>query len=610
MNLTKFQFSPGLPGYGTKGNNGSDGSIGLSMYFTNLNGDNDYISIRNKIINNQNLWSSNVLPNNRSYQTGDTFVDQQGKVWSIDFSKTYKFIYTGFYLSAAELFSLYDVKNDVGVSRYSNLYMGTTDVIDSVFSTTVNSYTQYPSTIYGIKPVNFGRIEYSDIKPPESQNYNPFTLFTSGINDKSSIALVRDNVNNQFHLGNLDPCTLTRDIDLIFDFNQIIVSRDVSNSFNQYSADGIILTNHEITANNLVNPVFNTSPTSWKATSSSSDVSIYWDLNDIVGTYDLSKVTADLYICSDISVNKYQQPRTFYVGLDSSTLIFRQIDPSGFCWITGLASERTYHTFIKVYQNGWERETKRLKIIPGQVSQLDISINAYPTSLDPTDISAGQNGIGFNLDLSTNYTWTISGANSWLHIVPTSGAKHTRANWNDPTNIYHDVSIVADSFSSSDITRVQNITVTTDGGNTKTFTMTQYGPQSPRANINVTTHWNSARNIGAINGYAGYVVLLGESSPGSGDYDHGSAQYWSISGSLSTADQNHIFSAIAGLNYKLECNFDSTHVTNYWIKNVINGTTVTTTQQYTGSTTGTASRSNAFVNNIGSGAAVSITFQY
>jgi len=33
----KFKYAPGKPGYGTKGDKGSDGQQGLAMYFTDIN---------------------------------------------------------------------------------------------------------------------------------------------------------------------------------------------------------------------------------------------------------------------------------------------------------------------------------------------------------------------------------------------------------------------------------------------------------------------------------------------------------------------------------------------------------------------------------------------
>ena len=41
----KFEYAPGLPGYGTQGADGSDGLLGVSFYFSEYAGDTDIITI-------------------------------------------------------------------------------------------------------------------------------------------------------------------------------------------------------------------------------------------------------------------------------------------------------------------------------------------------------------------------------------------------------------------------------------------------------------------------------------------------------------------------------------------------------------------------------------
>jgi len=424
---SKFQYAPGMPGYGTKGNNGTDGSTGLSMYFTNLNGDEDGTTITSRITGNIILWTSATsLPENRHYQTGDTFVDKQGKVWKIDLNLTSKYAYTGYYLNAAELFDLYDVPNDIDIIRYSNQYINTYLIIDSIFSKTVTEYTEYPADVYGIKPVNYGRIEFSNIES-ENRGYHPFTLFTSGIDNNNSIALVRDINTKNFRLGNLDASGKTRDTNLILDFYELTVTKDASNYFNTVTTEGTILTNYEMKINNLLDPVFNNNPSTFRFDATGGavpEVSIYWDLYDIAGTYDTATIKGDLYLYQNETI---KNTTTGFIVANPSSLILRNIDASGVVLITGLTLGKSYHTYIEVIKDGWKRETNRLLIYPGVIPQLDVSVKGI---INPsTTIECSSTGTGtakFNFDVSTNYsTFELSKEDagygiSWATIVPSN----------------------------------------------------------------------------------------------------------------------------------------------------------------------------------------------
>lgn len=607
--MSKFNFAPGIPGYGTVGKAGIDGSVGLGMYFTNLNGVDDHITIKNKILSNTILWSTTSLPNNRKYQTGDAFVDKQGRVYQIMLDTSYpdRFIYTGSYLNTSNLFVFLDgLSNDVGALRYYNQYIGNTYAIDSVFTNNAIDYTANPATIYGIKPVNFEKIEYSDIAP-QSKGYNPFTVFTSGTNANNSIALVRDTVNNIFRLGNLDADGSIRNVDLTFDVNDLIVNRDKTNPFATNTAQGNILSNRELKINNLVDPVFNANASSftWLVGTSITDASIYWNLQDITGTGNMASIVADLYLHQDftISNNTYNFSATL---IDLSTMVFHGIDVSGMVKISGLTSGKTYSSYVRVYQNGWQRDTNRIKIYPGLAVLLDVSTGMFVgagsglggvvgSNFDATNASIGETGGILNLDISSNVTCNITTdyPYSWVHISKPNSINTLTKLWD---TLPHDSSISLDAFSTQNATRIVNVTVT-GGTASRSIQITQNGPQSPTEVVSLTTAWSGASSPPVI-GYNNFVYLYTETSPGNNDF----TQYvdsWAPTGSPTTGGgTSPKLWQLQYANYKF-------YVGNIVV--VIGGVAAIRTQTWSnGGTTGVYS--NAFTVSQGNGHTETVTF--
>ena len=74
----KFVYAPGLPGYGTRGVDGSTGLLGIATYFSAYDGNSDTVTIKSKIIANKELFSTDtLLPGypDRVYQDGDIFIE-------------------------------------------------------------------------------------------------------------------------------------------------------------------------------------------------------------------------------------------------------------------------------------------------------------------------------------------------------------------------------------------------------------------------------------------------------------------------------------------------------------------------------------------------------
>lgn len=232
--MSKFQYAPGLPGYGTQGADGSDGSQGLSIYFSTLDGGSQSSAIRSAIgANNQLDGSGNPLPGNRIYQTGDIFIDTNGLAYEIDLSLFNNYNATPIArLNTSTIFiEGEDTSTSVVYQRYYNAYL-TTDkfVVDNVFSSSgLSGYFQNPDQangIYGTAAKNYATINYVDLS---IGNYNPFAVWNNSadtLKPEEAIALVKEYQTNTWRLGNLDNFGNVRDTSLSLDFSNFIIENN------------------------------------------------------------------------------------------------------------------------------------------------------------------------------------------------------------------------------------------------------------------------------------------------------------------------------------------------------------------------------------------------
>ena len=222
----KFVYGPGLPGYGTKGVDGSTGLLGLATYFSAYDGNSDSVTIKSKIIANKELFSNeNLLPGYpaRTYQSGDIFIDKNARVFQIDFGTANLYVDTGIFLNTSGFFTELGAQiNPPQFTRYSNSYSTEKFLIDVVYSNNAGNYTSYPTSIYDNAPNYFAQVKYvgTDLVP----NFNgwyPFQVWTTGIPGyDDAIALVREENNNTWHFGNADG-GVTKDVSLYLDFGDI-----------------------------------------------------------------------------------------------------------------------------------------------------------------------------------------------------------------------------------------------------------------------------------------------------------------------------------------------------------------------------------------------------
>lgn len=224
----KFVYGPGLPGYGTKGVDGSTGLLGLATYFSAYDGNADSVTIKSKIIANKELFSTDdLLPGypERVYQTGDIFIDKNARVFQIDFNESNLYLDTGIFLNTSGFFTeLGTQTNYPQFTRYSNSYITEKFLIDVVYSDNVGNYTSYPTSIYDNTPNYFAQVKYVDQALVTNFNgWYPFQVWTTGIvGDEDSIALAREENSNAWHLGNKDGGVL-RDVSLYLDFADISI---------------------------------------------------------------------------------------------------------------------------------------------------------------------------------------------------------------------------------------------------------------------------------------------------------------------------------------------------------------------------------------------------
>ena len=395
----KFKYAPGRPGFGTKGNDGSVGSQGLAMYFTDFDPVSDTTLINSRIANDFALWSANPpvsLPGGRVYVTGDLFFDSEGKAYEINAeTDTYEYKFAS--LNMGGFFVPLGISSDQNYARYFNSNTSPKYIIDNVYTMSGGiNYSQVPSNIYGIEPKNFARIEYSNI---QFGNYIPFTVYTSGqtaiSDDEKALAIVNDPSNNAFRIGNLDNGGGLRNVNLIFDVSSLVQTKNGNNTVTPSSPTGTVLTNYEIAANCLFDDNFNPNPSSFAGVyGSAGDGSIRWNLRDFTDDPD---VTGTLYVYTN--ANPYNGQ---LIRFDSSLmrpLIFNNIDASGSIRLAGLTIPNVYSYYISINKNGWTRNSD-IQSITG--ASLTVSPTTYASSSTGYEAS-----VGFDVDSNVIWSYTI-----------------------------------------------------------------------------------------------------------------------------------------------------------------------------------------------------------
>lgn len=257
--MSKFQYAPGLPGYGTQGADGSDGSQGLSMYFSDLDGQSQGTEIRNRINGNEILsGAGGSLPGNRIYQTGDIFVDTNGLAYEIDLSLFNNYNPTP--LSRLNTSTIFieglDTSTDVQYKRYYNSYLTDKFIVDNVYSSSgIGNYAQSPPStdgIYGTGAINYGSISYVDLSIGDYLPYKVWNNTGDTGAPEEAIALVKEWQANHWRWGNLNNVGVQRDTSLSLDFSVVNTNGNLSVEGNYLNFNNSSGANYIESTTNLV----------------------------------------------------------------------------------------------------------------------------------------------------------------------------------------------------------------------------------------------------------------------------------------------------------------------------------------------------------------------
>jgi len=427
----KFKYAAGLPGYGINGKDGSIGFSGFSVYLTDYDGTQQIPSIESRIKLNETLIISESgvkIPGYpiRQYQNNDIFIDINGKIFTMrnigQIGSQYQD--SGLSFGTSNFLDKTLPSNVAGFSRYSNVKEDLVDhgrkLIDTVFGDNTGYYNLPAGPVYGIYPINYGKIFYSDVKP-DGTNYNPYYLFNNDESDpKCALAMVRDVTNplnkGQFRIGNIDGAGKIRDTDLNFDIRNLSQSRRSPGNNDVKSS---ILCEWDIDASCLFNNrKFDIIPTALNFSQDGSTVNITWNSLQIldISTYS-SNINANLVIYP-VSIGSVVNPLVYDKESGSlqdtssknkyKTNTLERINASGTINITGLDENLEYASYIEYEVNGWVRRTNKRT-----------SVNAYPQfniiKFDPVEylhIDKNENIISVNI--SSNVSWSIISKPSWI----------------------------------------------------------------------------------------------------------------------------------------------------------------------------------------------------
>jgi hypothetical protein len=410
----KLKYAPGKPGFGSKGDRGEDGHQGLSMYFTDFEGITPIGDSRilARIQDTHDLWiNGNVaLPDNRVYITGDIFIDNEGKVYEIN-AETLSYEYKFANLNLGGFFTPLGANSSEGYQRYFNSNFGQKYIIDNVHTSSgAIDYSNAPADIYGIDPINFARIEFTDIK--QTGALNAFTVYTIGsIEDNNALALVYHEATNSFRMGNLANDGSIRNTNLIFDVSTLRVTKQNGvNTFTPDTPTGTVLTNYEIAANSLFDPVFNPNPASFTSVTAVNDCSISWNLMDFTGD---TTVKADLYFYEKIMQFDGSTFRS-----DASILrplVFSNLPQTGSVKINKLRSTQTYpyEYYMKLTSNGWCRTSDYGYVFAGL-----LTVTPYTMYLDSSGAwIAGSIAFDVNSTVGWNTPTFATNPSTFLNIT-------------------------------------------------------------------------------------------------------------------------------------------------------------------------------------------------
>ena len=350
----KFQYSPGLIGYGPKGTDGSDGLQGMSLYFTDYDVVFNRSSIEHAIEHDYALLSTSVpetvLPGGRTYVTGDLFVDPAGSVYVID-AVGNTFTDSSCKLSRGDYFYTKDEVTSNGYVRYLNRQAVDSSAAYLIDNMQMKSGYGTAPVVYGMPAENYTRIEYADVS---SNNYVPFTLYSAAEytgDDHQALAIVYNTNYNTFRIGNTpDSVADVRNVCLQLDVWTLRYNRP--NRFSTSTASKTVLTSNEKNPYLLFDSdYFDPGPASFTATPGANSVMILWDLEDFVNAA-VADITGDLYFYRPVSGNYSLTDVS-----EGSPMVLHDVEAYAWATIDGLSPGTQYQYYMVLTHDGWERRS-------------------------------------------------------------------------------------------------------------------------------------------------------------------------------------------------------------------------------------------------------------
>lgn len=384
-------YAPGLATYGVKGNDGSIGIPGKSIYYTSFdkNIEEDLNTLKLKIQNNEVLSNNiNSSLGDRTYQNGDLILDSNGIIYELSIENSnINFIELGrlnqnefFYLSGVSYLQKERVINNFGIAVD---YINTSSKnISDVSSYIYNGNINYNNV--NIPYINFPHINYSDI---QQNGYIPFELYTTG-NTGSELSLVYDTVNNSFNYISNANLVLSASDNIYVNNNKMIYDQNnLGSVLTTNDIRSINLFNSQL--NNLTDEIFNVS-------NSNTVLTITYNLSKLFknSNIDINSIIINLHI-NNVYTNEDQLDFTNLNDIIIRNLNYSESDTS--VVINNLQPNRKYVIYLSIIQNGWE-----INLTP---KEIDTQYNVAP------EIKWENNSINIGADASVftlNATFTIS----------------------------------------------------------------------------------------------------------------------------------------------------------------------------------------------------------
>jgi len=423
-----FQYSPGILGYGAKGQDGSAGIDGLALYFTDYDPIANILNIESAIANDEVLWSSapagTKLPGGRKYQNGDLFVDSRGFIYEIN-ADIDEYDRAPGALNKSQFFqSKWNVISDTGFQRFHNILDGSPNILIDNTNSQYGSpnYTDPPKYLYGIESKNFARFEYSDIK---DGSYNAFTVYSLAANvgsdDHKSLALVYDEEQKLWRLGNIGSFDGMRNTNLILDVSSITFP---NSDIILNSPEGTILTNKQKNTPLLFDPNFQREPISFYATSPlNSQINIYWNLLDFCNDPSIKGV---------LHFNRRRDSSVFYMNASTGNIAvpmsFFDVEQTGYVQISNCPSAKTYEYQMVISKDGWERSSTIRQITTTDSPPIMTILDPSSKTLSADASGWFSSGLTYKypVDISTNsptgWNSSVIPPQTWVSLLQNSSS--------------------------------------------------------------------------------------------------------------------------------------------------------------------------------------------